>query len=250
MSDPGAGPGGPPAVDAPVGPAVDAPVNGPFLGVVFDMDGIVGDTEHLWDQSWAAYAAAHRTPWEHRDSVDTMGMSVPEWSALLVERTGSGETAEQAADFCVQYIVGKVRAGEAGLMPGGPELVRFAASRVPIALATSSARPIIEVLLRDGGLYDLFGAIVTSAEVARGKPSPDVYLEAARQIGLTGRAGIGIEDSGNGIRSAHGAGLYVIAIPNRQFPPRPEALALAHFVAADHADALAHLTGLLDPAPA
>ena len=220
--------------------------SGPFHGVVFDMDGIVGDTEHLWDQSWAAYAAAHHTPWEHRDSVDTMGMSVPEWSALLVERTGSGESAEQAADFCVRYIVGKVRAGEAGLMPGGPELVRYAAGLVPIALATSSARPIIEVLLRDGGLYDLFGAIVTSAEVARGKPSPDVYVEAARQIGLTGRAGIGIEDSGNGIRSAHGAGLYVIAIPNRQFPPRPEALALADHVAQDHVAALAHLRELLD----
>ncbi|MET3806253.1 HAD superfamily hydrolase (TIGR01509 family) [Nakamurella sp. UYEF19] len=218
-----------------------------FGGVIFDLDGVVADTEHLWDASWAACSVAAGQPWGHADSETLLGLSVPEWSAELARRNGdhSPEGAIRAAKFCIDYILSAIDDGRGELMDGGRELVEYAAARGPIALATSSARPIIDHLLTRNGLAGMFSATVSSAEVPRGKPSPDVYQEAARRSGLDTGPAIGIEDSSNGIRSAHAAGLYVIAIPNRQFPPAADVLALADHVAPDHAAALAQLKVLL-----
>lgn len=218
-----------------------------FRGVIFDLDGVVADTEHLWDASWVAYSGARGHQWTHQDSVALQGLSVPEWSSRLAEHnraTAAGDAA-RAATFCIDYIIDAIDRGEGALIPGARELVEYAAARGPIALATSSARPIIDHLLGKHGLGTAFSATVSSAEVARGKPSPDVYLEAARRVGLETGPAIGIEDSSNGIRAAHAAGLYVIAIPNRQFPPAADALALADFVADDHRLALHELKRLL-----
>ncbi len=218
-------------------------MRGPFAGVVFDLDGVVADTEHLWDASWRTYADSRAATWSHEQSVALQGLSVPEWSARLAEQVGGN--AEQAATFCISFIIGEVEGGDDNLMPGAEELISAAAQRVPIALATSSARPIFEVLLARRGLQDAFGATVSSAEVPRGKPSPDVYLEATERIGVAPRAAVGIEDSANGIRAVHAAGMYAIAIPNQQFPPAADVLALADYVATDHADARTHLMTLL-----
>ncbi len=220
-----------------------------FEAVVFDLDGVVADTEHLWDEAWAAFAAANGGTWSNSKSVALQGLSVPEWSAALATAAGVPGEGHRAAQFCIDFIIAAIDAGDGGLMPGAEDLVRYAAARVPIALATSSARPIIDYLLARHGLHDLFGATVSSAEVPRGKPSPDVYLEAARQIGMVGRPVVGIEDSGNGIRAARAAGLYVIAIPNRQFPPAAAALALADHVAPDHSAALRHLQAIIGHQP-
>lgn len=217
-----------------------------FAGVIFDLDGVVADTEHLWDASWGNYSRDHGVAWTDGDSLELQGLSVPEWSARLAEHVGRGpEDAQGAAQFCIDYILAAFDRGEGELMDGARELIELAAQHGPIGLATSSARPLIDHLLRSNGLDSLFSATVSSAEVAKGKPSPDVYLEAARRLGVTGRPAIGIEDSGNGIRAAHGAGLFVLAIPNRQFPPAAEALAMADIVAADHVAALRHLRQLL-----
>lgn len=217
-----------------------------FEGVIFDLDGVVADTEHLWDASWGTYARERGAAWTPVDSLRMQGLSVPEWSARLAEHAGGGpEDAERAARFCIDYILAALDRGEGALMDGARELIEWAHQHCPVGLATSSARPLIDHLLQTNGLDAMFSATVSSAEVARGKPSPDVYLEAARRLGLTGRPAIGIEDSGNGIRSAHAAGLFVIAIPNRQFPPAPDALALADVVAEDHAAALRQLQELL-----
>jgi HAD superfamily hydrolase (TIGR01509 family) len=228
------------------GRADTAPEGVIFEGVIFDLDGVVADTEHFWDASWGTYARDRGAAWTHADSLSLQGLSVPEWSARLAEHAGGGpEDAESAAQFCIDYILAALDRGEGGLMDGARALIEIAHQHGPVGLATSSARPLIDHLLRTNGLEAMFTATVSSAEVPRGKPSPDVYLEAARRLGLTGRPAIGIEDSGNGIRSAHAAGLFVIAIPNRQFPPAPEALALADVVAVDHAAALHHLQDLL-----
>lgn len=222
----------------PAGPA--------FEGVIFDLDGVVADTEHFWDASWGTYSRDRGAEWTHADSLALQGLSVPEWSARLAEHAGGGPgDAERAAEFCIDYILAALDRGEGALMDGARELIECAYRHGPVGLATSSARPLIDHLLRTNDLDAMFSATVSSAEVPRGKPSPDVYLEAARRLGLTGRPAIGIEDSGNGIRAAHAAGLFVLAIPNRQFPPAPDALGLADVVAADHAAALEHLQDLL-----
>lgn len=217
-----------------------------FAGVIFDMDGVVADTEHYWDQGWTEFAAKYGKDWTHQDTMSLQGLSVGEWSAKLAAMSGVPEKSQEAADYCINLIVTAVREGRAPLLPGARELIAVAAAAVPIGMATSSARPIIDELLAHHGLAEVFAATVSSAEVPRGKPSPDVYLAAARRIGIEGKPGIGIEDSGNGIRAAHAAGLHVIAIPNPQYPPAAAALELADYIAADHADALAYLKIQLD----
>ncbi len=206
-------------------------------GVIFDLDGVLADTEHLWEESWQRCAANAGAPWHARYTGDMQGMSSYEWAAYLAERVGGD--AGRVRDECVGHVVDAIDAGRGPLLPGARELVTEVAGRVPVGLASSAARPVITRVLGANGLDGLFAATVSSEEVARGKPAPDVYLEAVRRVGFDG-PGLAVEDSGNGIRSAAAAGLYVIAIPNPHYPPAPDALALADHVAADHADAREH----------
>jgi beta-phosphoglucomutase-like phosphatase (HAD superfamily) len=110
------------------------------------------------------------------------------------------------------------------------DAVKRIGDRWPVAIASSSNRELIEVVLDAAGLDRLVRVVVSSEEVARGKPAPDVYLEAIRRLRVEPRRAAAVEDSHNGIRSAHVAGLRVIAIPNPHFPPDPEALAVADVV--------------------
>lgn len=220
-------------------------------GVIFDLDGVLADTEHLWDSSWRELAQRYGTEWSAADSGDVMGMSAPEWSAhvaaLLRERAGAEVSADEVRDACVGFVVDAVRAGRGPLLPGARRLVEQTAARVPIALASSAARAVIDTVLAHEGLADVFTATVSSEEVPRGKPAPDVYAEAARRLGpqVDGH-GLAVEDSTNGIRAADAAGLVVVAIPNQQFPPDPDALALAALVAEGHDQARAYVLSLLD----
>jgi HAD superfamily hydrolase (TIGR01509 family) len=113
------------------------------------------------------------------------------------------------------------------LVEGAAEAVRRLAGAFRLGLASSSNRPLIDAVLQASRLGPLFQATVSSEEVARGKPAPDVFLEAARQLGVAPERCAAIEDSGNGIRAAHAAGMHVVAIPNRRYPPASDALALA-----------------------
>ncbi len=194
--------------------------------VVFDLDGVLVESEHLWEEMWTRYAARHDVTWTAADTAHVQGMSTPEWSAHLAARTGDDD-----APACERAVVdGMVDALEGGRMEpydGASGMVRDVATRVPVALATSAPRRLIDAVLAAHGLADAFRATVSSAEVDRGKPAPDVYLEAARQLGVEPGDCIGVEDSGNGIRAAAAAGMTVVAIPNPSYPPRPEALVLA-----------------------
>lgn len=211
-------------------------------GAVLDLDGVLADTEHLWEESWRACAGDR---WDPAYTRAMQGMSAPEWAAYLASRIGRDGAAEDVRDRCVAYVVDAIDAGRGPLLPGARELVTALADRVPLGLASSAARPVIDRILADNGLSALFAATVSSEEVPRGKPAPDVYAEAVRRVGFAG-AGLAFEDSSNGIRAAAAAGLRVIAIPNRQYPPAADALALAEHVAADHADARTHALSLLE----
>jgi HAD superfamily hydrolase (TIGR01509 family) len=213
--------------------------------VVFDLDGVILDSEHLWEENWTAVAARHGVTWTPGDTSHCQGMSAPEWSAHLADRIDRAASPEECERAVVDGMVEALAAGRMEPFDGAVTMVAEVADRVPVALATSATRRLIDAVVERNGLA--FGATVSSAEVERGKPSPDVYLEAARRLGVDPATCIGVEDSSNGLRAAHAAGMTVVAIPNPTYPPKPDALELAARVAdgvpAAHRDILALLNG-------
>jgi HAD superfamily hydrolase (TIGR01509 family) len=198
--------------------------------IVFDLDGVLVDSEQAWDQARRDVVDAHGGTWKDSATRDMLGMSSKEWPVYVVEQLGAQLTPAEVNSAVVQAMLDGYRR-ELPLLPGAREAVERLAARVPLALASSSNREVIDLVLERMGVTDRFVATVSSEEVARGKPAPDVYLEALRRLGL--KTATAIEDSENGIRSAHAAGLRVIAIPNPHFPPAPDALALADEVLPD-----------------
>ena len=197
--------------------------------VVFDLDGVIVDSEQVWDEVREAYV--HETGGRYTvDSArDMMGMSSREWSRYMAEALHVPGTPQEINAAIVERML--ARYGEAPpLLPGAVEAVRRIGAWVPLAIASSSNRELIEVVLRASGLAADFAATVSSEEVPRGKPSPDVYLEAARRLGVDPAQCGAVEDSHNGIRSAKSAGMRVVAVPNPHYPPDDEALALADAV--------------------
>jgi HAD superfamily hydrolase (TIGR01509 family) len=197
--------------------------------VVLDMDGLLLDTEQLWDAVREELARERGGRWSERAQSDMMGMSSPEWSRYMHDVVGLEEPPEEIADEVVRRMAERYRE-HLPLLPGAKEAVERLAARWPLGLASSSNRPLIDLALELGGLAPLFSATVSSEEVERGKPAPDVYLEATRQLGVEPSRAAAVEDSRSGIRSAHAAGMRVVAIPNAHYPPDPETLGLADSV--------------------
>ena len=197
--------------------------------VVFDLDGVVVDTEQVWDEVREQLARERGGRWHPGAQAAMMGMSSPEWSAYMHDEIGLADTPAEINDEVVQRMLERYRA-QLPLIPGAVEAVRRIGAAFRLGVASSSNRPLIEAVLEGAGITDLFEAVVSSEEVARGKPAPDVYLEAARRLGLEPAQAAAVEDSANGIRAARAAGMRVLALPNQHYPPPPEALALADVV--------------------
>jgi HAD superfamily hydrolase (TIGR01509 family) len=197
-----------------------------IAAVVFDLDGVILQTEEVWDEVRGRYVVEHGGHYDERAQRAMMGMSAPEWSRYLADELGvPGTPGEISADI-VRLMEARYRS-ELPLIPGAREAVERLAARWPLGLASSSNRPLIDAALELAELDRFFAATVSSEEVARGKPAPDVYLEAARRLGADPARCAAVEDSHSGIRSANSAGMRVVAIPNPSFPPDPEALAIA-----------------------
>jgi HAD superfamily hydrolase (TIGR01509 family) len=194
--------------------------------VVFDLDGLLLDTEQVWDEVREALTHERGGRWHDRAQADMMGMSSTEWSRYMHEELGLAEAPEELNRLVVERMMERY-AERLPLIDGAVEAVRRLAERWPLGLASSSNRPLIDLALREMGVADLFAATVSSEEVERGKPAPDVYLEAARRLGVEPGEVVAVEDSANGIRAARAAGMAVIAIPNPHFPPPPDVLAEA-----------------------
>jgi HAD superfamily hydrolase (TIGR01509 family) len=197
--------------------------------VVFDLDGLLIDSEHLWDEAREALARERGGRWHDRAQADMMGMSSLEWSRYMHDRIGLRESPEEISAEVVRRMEALYRE-RLPLLPGAREAVERVAARWPLGLASSSNRPLIDLTLELSAMAPYFRATVSSEEVARGKPAPDVYLDAARRLGVDPTCTAAIEDSQNGILSAAAAGMRVVAIPNRRFPPAEEALAQADVV--------------------
>jgi HAD superfamily hydrolase (TIGR01509 family) len=199
---------------------------------IFDLDGVLVDSEQAWDAARKDVVAAHGGTWRDGAEHDMLGMSSKEWPVYVVEQLGAHLTPQQVNDAVVEAMLRDYRE-RLPLLPGAREAVERVASKVPIGLASSSNREVIDLVLELMDVASLFQATVSSEEVGRGKPAPDVYLEAARRMRVDPHDAGAVEDSANGIRSAHAAGLRVYAIPNAHFPPAPDALALADEVLPD-----------------
>lgn len=198
--------------------------------VVFDLDGVLVDSEQVWDEVREALVRERGGRWHERAQADMMGMSSVEWSRYLHEELGLADAPEALNDEVVRRMLDRYRQ-ELPLIDGAVAAVERLAARFPLALASSSNRPLIDAVLASAGLASAFRATVSSEEVPHGKPAPDVFLEAARRLGVAAERCAAIEDSGNGLRAAHAAGMRVIALPNRHYPPAADALALADAVA-------------------
>jgi HAD superfamily hydrolase (TIGR01509 family) len=190
--------------------------------VIFDLDGLLLDSESAWDGGRKALVAEHGLEWPDGATEAMLGMSSPEWSAYVRE-LGVPLEPKQISDRVVAHVLNRYEE-RLPLLPGAEEAVARIAARWPLALASSSNKPVIDRVMMTGGWDRVFKAWVSSEEVARGKPAPDVFLEAARRIRVDPRDAAGVEDSHNGILAAKAAGLRVIAIPNHEFPPGEEAL--------------------------
>jgi HAD superfamily hydrolase (TIGR01509 family) len=197
--------------------------------VVFDLDGVLLDSEQVWDAAREQLAKERGGRWHDDAQRDMMGMSSGEWSRYMHETIGLPEPPEQINAEVVQRLVASYRE-HLPVIPGAREAVERLAARWPLGLASSSNRELIDLALELLGVKDLFKATVSSEEVAHGKPAPDVYLEAAQRLDVDPTRIAAVEDSHNGILSAKAAGMRVIAIPNRHFPPAVQVLQQADVV--------------------
>jgi HAD superfamily hydrolase (TIGR01509 family) len=186
--------------------------------VIFDMDGVLIDSEQVWDDVREALARERGGRWHERAQRDMMGMSSPEWSRYMHGRIGLPEPPDEINRIVVERMVERYAAGPPWL-PGAIDAVRRVAAQFVLGLASSSNRELIDLVLEAGGIAGCFRATASSEEVAAGKPAPDVYLEVARRLGVDPRECVAVEDSHNGIRSAKAAGMRCVAIPNADFPP-------------------------------
>ena len=206
---------------------------------MFDMDGVLIDSEPVWERVRRRFVADRGGRWAAVAQNRLMGMSTAEWSAYLSADFGVGLTPQQVAEQVIAAMAAEY-SEHLPLLPGAIDAVRSLAEHWPLAVASSSPRSLIETVLSTADLGSAFVAVVSSEEVPRGKPAPDVYLAAADRLSVSARACAAIEDSSNGLRSAAAAGLTVIAIPRPEYPPASDALAAARLVLTTLTDLTPH----------
>lgn len=197
--------------------------------VIFDLDGVLIDSEQLWDQARRDIVRERDGEWPAGATEAMQGMSTPEWSEYMHAMKGVDLPAGQIAVLVVKKLLALYQ-NALPLNPGAIASVRRIGERWPLGLASSSDRQVIDVVIELAGLDGRFSAIVSSEEVATGKPAPDVYLETARQLGIRSERAAAVEDSANGIRSALSAGTCVLALPNPHYPPPHTLIESVHLV--------------------
>jgi HAD superfamily hydrolase (TIGR01509 family) len=197
-----------------------------IAAVIFDLDGVLVDSEGVWNAARAEVTHEHGGTWRDDAQQAMMGMSSTEWSAYMHQDLGVRLSPEEISATVSGQLAARYRT-HLPLLPGAVMSVTGMAACWPLGLASSANRSIIDLVLDLAGLQGCFAVTVSSEEVPRGKPAPDVYLEAARRLEVPPEECVAVEDSSSGLRSASAAGMTVTAVPNREFPPAPDALALA-----------------------
>jgi HAD superfamily hydrolase (TIGR01509 family) len=202
-----------------------------FDAVLFDLDGVLTDSEPWWDDVRVEFARANERPWTHDDQHAVMGGNSAEWAETMRSRLRLEHLdASAIQDAIVEGMVDRYSTRPSPVISGAPDAVRRIAARRPVAIASSSHRRVIEAAVDALGLHGVFGAVVSSDEVAHGKPAPDVYLLAASKLGVSPTRCIVVEDSLNGVRAGKAAGAYVVLMPNPSVPPAGDARERADLV--------------------
>jgi len=212
----------------------------PIACVIFDLDGVLVDSEIWWDEVRQAFAAQHDRTWTAADREAVMGANSAAWARIMRERLDLDMPEAEIEHVIVDAVVERYRADGPPLIDGAVEAVRRIAGTYPVAVASSAHRAVIDAALEATDLAGTFEVVVSSDEVSHGKPAPDVYLEAARRLGCDPSGCLVAEDSLNGVRAAKAAGMTVVLIPNQSVPPAPGTVELADLVVDRLAD--------LDPA--
>jgi HAD superfamily hydrolase (TIGR01509 family) len=212
--------------------------------VVFDLDGVLIESEQVWDAAREDLVRERGGTWDERATTDMMGMSSKEWSSYMHDRLGVPMTPAEINDDVVHRVAAAYEE-HLPLLPHAVDTVRELGERRRLGVASSSNRPIIELVLDRMGVRDRFAAVVSSEEVTNGKPAPDVYLAVARELDVDPEDCVAIEDSTNGIKAAVAAGMRTIAVPNRQFRPDDDVLASAAVVVSSLAEVTADLVASL-----
>lgn len=208
--------------------------------MIFDLDGVIVDSEIWWDEVREAFAASHGRTWTPDDRAAVMGANSAAWARTMRERLGLDRSPADIERAIVDGVVARYRTEGPPDIPGAVDAVRRIAAERAVAIASSAHREVIDAALDATALVGTFGVIVSSDEVAHGKPAPDVYLEAARRLGADPADCLVVEDSYNGVLAARAAGMTVVLVPNHSVPPAPGTTDLADLVLARLAD--------LDPA--
>jgi beta-phosphoglucomutase-like phosphatase (HAD superfamily) len=203
--------------------------------VIFDMDGLLVDSEPVWDGARRSMADEAGRPWTSDDHRAVMGVSTEEWAAYMIDRLGLTLSPDAVIDAVIGRMVEMYRAG-IPWFPGAVEAVDLAASRYPTALASGSHPTLIEAVTTDPTMEGKFKVVVAADEVGVGEPAPDVYLVAAKRLGVDPGDCVCLEDSGNGILAGVRAGMKVIAVPDPRFPPADDVLGQADLVLDSLAD--------------
>jgi HAD superfamily hydrolase (TIGR01509 family) len=211
--------------------------------IVFDLDGVLVDSEQVWDAVRQRLVAERGGRWTPAATTAMQGMSTPEWSAYLTT-LGAAGTPPELARAVIDGMAASYRE-HVPLLPGAVDAVTALARRWPLAVASSSPPELIAAVLDAAGVAHEFRAVVSSEQVARGKPAPDVYLAAAARLGVPAADCVAVEDSANGLRAAAAAGMTVVAVPNPHFPPPADALALAAATVGTPAGLTVELVGQL-----
>ena len=196
---------------------------------MFDLDGVLMDSEPMWDRARQRVVEEQGGRWAE-DATSTMqGMSSREWSRYMHEVLGVRGDETRTVELVVGHLLEQYEAS-LPLLPGAREAVLRMGANWPLGLASSSNRVVIDRVLDLARLTSAFAVVVSSEEVPRGKPAPDVYLDATRRLGCLPTGCVAVEDSANGIRAAASAGLAVVAVPDRRWPPPPDVLSRAALV--------------------
>jgi HAD superfamily hydrolase (TIGR01509 family) len=191
-------------------------LNGP---VIFDLDGVLVDSEIWWDEVRRDFAAALGRGWDTEDQAAVMGANSRAWARTMRQRLELDLSELEIERAIVDGVVKRYRRDGAPLIEGAMETVRRVAAERPVAVASSAHRDVIDAALVGIGLMDVFAIIVSSDEVTHGKPAPDVYLETARRLGVAPSDCLVVEDSYNGVCAARAAGMTTVLVPNASVPP-------------------------------